>query len=161
MRVKKSAAVLATLAASASMVVGGAVAAQSETTTGLRGQATIFVDYRSADPGTCGTTPAAPTTTVHVNGFVRYPQGFAWHARRGTTVHIQKRTSTGSWITVNKANTGWEKWELEEGKGYYFDQFLSNVPTASKRVFRLYVPKTDKYQAVYSRSVTAVPICAG
>ncbi|MPZ94247.1 MAG: hypothetical protein GEU96_04855 [Propionibacteriales bacterium] len=161
MSLKKTVAALSTVVASTALVTSGAVAAQSETTTGYRGQATIFVDYHTADRVGCSTTPASPTTTVHVNGFVRYAQGSAWHARRGTTVYIQKRTSTGGWFTVNKANTGWEQIDVDQRKGYYADRFSSYVPTAAQRVFRLYVPKTDKYQAVYSRSVTAVPICAG
>ncbi|MPZ94248.1 MAG: hypothetical protein GEU96_04860 [Propionibacteriales bacterium] len=159
MSVQKTVTALATVVASVSLVTGGAVAAQSDTTTGYRGQATMWARYDSANPGDCCTNPATPTTWVHVDGFVRYAKGGEWHARRGTTVHIQKRTSNGNWVTVNKANTGWEPWEVRFEKGFYSDRFTSYIPTASQRVFRLYVPKTDKYQAVYSRPMTARPGC--
>ncbi|MPZ94249.1 MAG: hypothetical protein GEU96_04865 [Propionibacteriales bacterium] len=96
------------------LATGGAVAAQSETASGHRGQA---------------------------------------------TVHIQKRTSTGGWATVETANTGWEPWDVEDQKGWYHDSFTSYVPTPSQRAFRLYVSGTDKYQTVYSRTFTAVPWC--
>jgi hypothetical protein len=142
---------------------GPAFASQGKTSHApYRGQARISVLYfgdLTASPSICrqgkpGHTPALVEAQIDV----RYAKGNAWHQRGNVKVSIQKRSPSGTWITVAHAYTD-ENDSAVPGWGHADRQFHSNVNTPAKRWFRAYVPATATYQAVVTPAVDASVFC--